>query len=244
VYREHHNERRAHSALGYRERLRSSRPRRAQRRESRRYGAYKGATIGNHTLIVVGTEIGGRSQANVAYPNTYFPLIVKPYLCVQGYFVRVGAGVQPFHRTTSLVNFSKRSDVELHPDEGGGIEEKPHRGVQASVLPAGRNRQNERPAQICREHNLAEGLLSRWRKEYDARGETAFTDEQLSESGALEARIAELERFCGKLALENEILKKGLSPGTTRKEAPHDRRGHPGAPRGRALSTLCELCSG
>src|SRR5215213_8179062 len=32
-YREHHDERRAHSALGYRERLRSSRPRRAQRRE-------------------------------------------------------------------------------------------------------------------------------------------------------------------------------------------------------------------
>ena len=27
----------------------------------------------------------------------------------------------------------------------------------------------------------------------------------------LEARIAELERFCGKLALENEVLKKGLS---------------------------------
>jgi len=26
----------------------------------------------------------------------------------------------------------------------------------------------------------------------------------------LEARIAELERFCGKLALENEILKRGL----------------------------------
>ncbi len=69
----------------------------------------------------------------------------------------------------------------------------------------------KRPAQICREHNLSESVLLRWRKEYDARGETAFTDKQLSESEALEARIAELERFCGKLALENEILKKGLS---------------------------------
>jgi transposase len=27
----------------------------------------------------------------------------------------------------------------------------------------------------------------------------------------LERKVAELERFCGKLALENEILKKGLA---------------------------------
>ena len=69
----------------------------------------------------------------------------------------------------------------------------------------------KRPAQICREHNLSQSVLLRWRKEYDARGEAAFTEKQLSESEALEAKIAELERFCGKLALENEILKKGLS---------------------------------
>ena len=69
----------------------------------------------------------------------------------------------------------------------------------------------KRPAQICREHNLAESVLLRWRKEYEARGEAAFTEKQLSGDEALQARIAELERFCGKLALENEILKKGLS---------------------------------
>jgi transposase len=69
----------------------------------------------------------------------------------------------------------------------------------------------KRPAQICREHNLSQSVLLRWRKEYQARGEAAFTEKQLSESEALEAKIAELERFCGKLALENEILKKGLS---------------------------------
>ena len=33
----------------------------------------------------------------------------------------------------------------------------------------------KRPAQICREHNLDESVLLRWRKEYDARGEAAFT---------------------------------------------------------------------
>jgi transposase len=69
----------------------------------------------------------------------------------------------------------------------------------------------KRPAQICREHNLSESLLLRWRKEYEARGEAAFTEKQLSGEEALQARIVELERFCGKLALENEILKKGLS---------------------------------
>jgi transposase len=70
----------------------------------------------------------------------------------------------------------------------------------------------KRPAQVCREHNLAQSVLLRWRKEYEARGEEAFTEKQTaSREEALEARIAELERFCGKLSLENEILKRGLS---------------------------------
>lgn len=69
----------------------------------------------------------------------------------------------------------------------------------------------KRSAQICREHNLSESVLLRWRKEYEARGEAAFTEKELSGEETLQARIAELERFCGKLALENEILKKGLS---------------------------------
>ena len=68
----------------------------------------------------------------------------------------------------------------------------------------------KRPAQICREHNLSESVLLRWRKEYEACGEAAFTEQQLSENEALEARIAELERFCGQLSLENQILKKSL----------------------------------
>ena len=32
----------------------------------------------------------------------------------------------------------------------------------------------------------------------------------LSQTEALERKVAELKRFCSKLALENEILKKGL----------------------------------
>ena len=68
----------------------------------------------------------------------------------------------------------------------------------------------KRPAQICREHNLSESVLLRWRKEYEARGEAAFTEKRPSGDEAFEARIAELERFCGQLSLENQILKKSL----------------------------------
>ena len=68
----------------------------------------------------------------------------------------------------------------------------------------------KRPAQLCREHNLSESVLLRWRKEYQARGEAAFTEKQPFGNEALEARIAELERFCGQLSLENQILKKSL----------------------------------
>ena len=32
----------------------------------------------------------------------------------------------------------------------------------------------KRPAQVCREYGLAESVLSRWRKEYQERGEAAF----------------------------------------------------------------------
>ncbi|SRR5260221_187918 len=69
----------------------------------------------------------------------------------------------------------------------------------------------KRPAQICREHHLSNSMVSRWRQEYDARGEEAFATKWLiSESEALVARVAELERFCGQLAMENAVLKKAL----------------------------------
>ena len=67
---------------------------------------------------------------------------------------------------------------------------------------------HKRPAQVCREYGLADSVLSRWRKEYQERGEAAFLP-QASDAPATEAqRIAELERFCGQLALENQVLKK------------------------------------
>ncbi len=67
----------------------------------------------------------------------------------------------------------------------------------------------KRPAQVCREYGLADSVLSRWRKEYQERGDAAFSSPS-SESTTQEQRIAELERFCGQLALENQVLKKAL----------------------------------
>ena len=77
----------------------------------------------------------------------------------------------------------------------------------------------KRPAQVCREHAISEGLLLRWRREYEARGEAAFTLQQPSETEALERRIADLERLCGQLALENAVLKKALGSSPSRSGA-------------------------
>jgi putative transposase len=74
----------------------------------------------------------------------------------------------------------------------------------------------KRPAQICREHELSASLLMRWRKEYERRGEAAFSPGPDSEVEALEAKVAELERVCGQLAWENTLLKKGLARSPSR----------------------------
>ncbi len=69
----------------------------------------------------------------------------------------------------------------------------------------------KRPSQACRELGLSESVLSRWRAEFATRGEAAFTPRppvEPSGAEALEARIAELERHCGQLSLENSVLKK------------------------------------
>ena len=77
----------------------------------------------------------------------------------------------------------------------------------------------KRPAQVCREHAIGEGLLLRWRREYEARGEAAFAPHAPSETEALARRVAELERLCGQLALENAVLKGALSGAPSRSGA-------------------------
>ena len=78
----------------------------------------------------------------------------------------------------------------------------------------------KRPAQVCREHQVADNVLLRWRREYEGRGEAAFTPQTLAPTAEQEQRIAELERFCGQLALENAVLKKALQPMPSRSATP------------------------
>jgi putative transposase len=68
----------------------------------------------------------------------------------------------------------------------------------------------KRPAQACREYGLAESVLSRWRKEYHEHGDAAFLPSPLEQASIQDQRMVELERFCGQLALENQVLKKAL----------------------------------
>ena len=66
------------------------------------------------------------------------------------------------------------------------------------------------PAQVCREHNLSESSLSRWRNQFVERAPKIFDNGSSSES-AESQRTSELERLVGKLTLELEASKKLLS---------------------------------
>jgi transposase-like protein len=66
-------------------------------------------------------------------------------------------------------------------------------------------------AQICREKGIKDSLYYKWRDQFLARAPEIFEDQRSSQKAADEDRIAELERMVGKLALENELLKKARS---------------------------------
>jgi transposase len=76
----------------------------------------------------------------------------------------------------------------------------------------------KRPVQVCRDHALSDGVLHRWRQEYAQRGEEAFLPRDGSGESSREQRIADLERLCGQLALENAALKKGLRARASRSD--------------------------
>jgi transposase len=70
----------------------------------------------------------------------------------------------------------------------------------------------KRFAQLCREHNLCQTLLRRWREQYDQRGENAWLDPDAGRRVEAEAqtRIAALEAALGRATLENEFLRHAL----------------------------------
>ncbi len=68
-------------------------------------------------------------------------------------------------------------------------------------------------AEVARQLELSPKLLERWRGEWRARGESAFSG--VGRRGVYSAftelqRIAELERKIGQLTMENDFLKKAL----------------------------------
>jgi transposase-like protein len=61
-------------------------------------------------------------------------------------------------------------------------------------------------AQICREHNLKDQVVRRWKSEFLERAETIFGGDATSQQHL--EQIAELERLLGRLTMELEIAKK------------------------------------
>jgi len=63
-------------------------------------------------------------------------------------------------------------------------------------------------AQAAREYQLSEAAIYHWRKEYSKYKDKAFAGRGNAHTD--EARISELERMVGRLAMENDFLKKLL----------------------------------
>ncbi len=71
----------------------------------------------------------------------------------------------------------------------------------------------EKPiAHICRERDITDSLVYKWRQEFLEKAPGIFEGKQGSSQHNEQAeRIAELERLVGQLTMENALLKKGSS---------------------------------
>ena len=65
-------------------------------------------------------------------------------------------------------------------------------------------------AEICRDRDITDSLYYSWRDQFLAHAPRIFAEpvQQAQAEAVQEAHIADLERMVGKLALENEVLKK------------------------------------
>jgi len=68
-------------------------------------------------------------------------------------------------------------------------------------------------AEVCRERNITNSLLYRWEQDFLERAPTIFAEQDAlrQELRVKDEEIAELERLIGRMALENEVLKKSES---------------------------------
>lgn len=72
----------------------------------------------------------------------------------------------------------------------------------------------EKPiAQICRDRQVTDSLVYKWRQEFLEKAPSVFESKQMAASTHSDQaeRIAELERLVGQLTMENALLKKGSS---------------------------------
>jgi transposase len=68
-----------------------------------------------------------------------------------------------------------------------------------------------RLAQLCREYDLSESLIRRWKEQYEQDGEAAWPEVgRLVVERDAEQRIRELEAALGRAHLENELLRRAL----------------------------------
>ncbi len=75
-------------------------------------------------------------------------------------------------------------------------------------------------ARICQENNLAHSVLERWYRAYREHGENAFVPTPLRQEELLQQRVQDLERLCGRLALDNELLKRAVRRSRSASDTP------------------------
>ena len=64
-----------------------------------------------------------------------------------------------------------------------------------------------RPVEICREHNISDSLLARWRQQFTEQAPKIFEPDHKNRNASAQ-RMAELERLVGQLTLELSASKK------------------------------------
>lgn len=65
--------------------------------------------------------------------------------------------------------------------------------------------------ELCREHQLKDSLIYRWRDELLARGPSVYGRDADQAGAADQARITELEQMVGRLTMQLEGVKKASS---------------------------------
>jgi transposase-like protein len=71
----------------------------------------------------------------------------------------------------------------------------------------------KRLAQVCREHNLCQTLVRKWRDQYERLGEHAWLPPEAGrgEAEELARRVTALEAALGRATLENDFLRHALA---------------------------------